>query len=104
VGADLVLQVISPAVAPFLIDSVHVHQFIASTALPNLRRFLMETDKIAAACTNIVYYIINPSMKGKSRYACRLALLHCGSSASDRWISRIASLTFFESCPRSPQH
>jgi len=44
-----------------------INQFIASIALPNLRKFLMETDKVAATCTNIVYYVINPAMKGKSR-------------------------------------
>ncbi|KAF8215761.1 Dopey, N-terminal-domain-containing protein [Mycena galopus ATCC 62051] len=44
-----------------------VNLFIATTAMPSLRRFLMDNDKVVAACTNIVYYIISPAMKGKSR-------------------------------------
>ncbi|KAJ6523556.1 Dopey, N-terminal-domain-containing protein [Mycena capillaripes] len=43
-----------------------VNLFIASTAMPSLRRFLMDNDKVVAACTNIVYYIVGPAMKGKS--------------------------------------
>ncbi|KAJ6601434.1 Dopey, N-terminal-domain-containing protein [Mycena vulgaris] len=44
-----------------------VNLFIANTAMPSLRRFLMDNDKVVASCTNIVYYIISPAMKGKSR-------------------------------------
>ncbi|ETW86774.1 hypothetical protein HETIRDRAFT_30556 [Heterobasidion irregulare TC 32-1] len=44
-----------------------INRYVASTALPSLRRFLMDNDKITAACVNIVYYIITPSMKGKPR-------------------------------------
>lgn len=40
---------------------------MASSVVPNLRKFLVDNDKIAAACNNIVYYIVNPAMKGKSR-------------------------------------
>lgn len=46
---------------------MQINQFIGSTAIPNLRKFLIENDKIATACTSIVYYIVNPAMKGKSR-------------------------------------
>lgn len=46
----------------FLITS-----FIAKSVIPNLRRFLLENDKVIAACNNIVYYIINPAMRGKTR-------------------------------------
>ncbi|KAJ7116821.1 Dopey, N-terminal-domain-containing protein [Mycena crocata] len=44
-----------------------VNIFIATIAMPSLRRFLMDNDKVVASCTNIVYYIISPAMKGKSR-------------------------------------
>ncbi|KAJ6520217.1 Dopey, N-terminal-domain-containing protein [Mycena sanguinolenta] len=44
-----------------------VNLFIATTAMQNLRRFLMDNDKVVAACTNIVYYIVSPAMKGKSK-------------------------------------
>ncbi|KAJ8582095.1 hypothetical protein M405DRAFT_582865 [Rhizopogon salebrosus TDB-379] len=41
--------------------------FIALKAVPDLRRFLMDNDKVANACSNIVYYIVNPSIKAKAR-------------------------------------
>ncbi|KAJ7070662.1 Dopey, N-terminal-domain-containing protein [Mycena amicta] len=42
-----------------------INQFIATTAMPNLRKFLMDNDKVVASCTNIVYYVVSPAMKGK---------------------------------------
>ena len=45
-----------------------VTNFIATTALPGLRKFLMDNDRIASACSNIVYYIVNPAMKIKSKW------------------------------------
>ncbi|TFK70447.1 hypothetical protein BDN72DRAFT_887964 [Pluteus cervinus] len=44
-----------------------VNQFISGVALPNMRRFLVDNDKITTACTNIVYYIVSPAMKGRTR-------------------------------------
>jgi hypothetical protein len=41
--------------------------FIASTAVPELRRFLIDNDKVAGACSNIVYYIVSPGIKIKAR-------------------------------------
>lgn len=41
--------------------------FIASTVVPELRRFLMDNDKVASACSNIVYYIVSPGIKTKAR-------------------------------------
>lgn len=41
--------------------------FVAVSVLPNLRRFLLENDKVIAACSNIVYYVVNPAMRGKTR-------------------------------------
>ena len=67
---ELVLQVrMFPSVASLLLKRVQINQFTGSTALPNLRKFLVDNDKVAAACANIVYYILNPAMKSKSKYA-----------------------------------
>ncbi|KIK97672.1 hypothetical protein PAXRUDRAFT_824668 [Paxillus rubicundulus Ve08.2h10] len=44
-----------------------VTNFIASIAVPNLRKFLMDNDRVASACSNIVYYVVNPGLKTKSR-------------------------------------
>ncbi|KAH7930453.1 hypothetical protein BV22DRAFT_1000727 [Leucogyrophana mollusca] len=41
--------------------------FIAEAALPNMRKFLMDNDKVASACSNIIYYIVNPTIKLKAR-------------------------------------
>ncbi|TFY67972.1 hypothetical protein EVG20_g3733 [Dentipellis fragilis] len=45
----------------------HISQFIAKSVLPSLRKYLMDNDKVNTACANIVYYIVNPSTKSKSR-------------------------------------
>lgn len=45
----------------------HITSFIARSAVPHLRRFLLENDKVIAMCNNIVYYIVNPAMRGKTR-------------------------------------
>lgn len=44
-----------------------VNVYIASDALPSLRKFLVDSDKILAACNQIVYNIVNPALKGKAR-------------------------------------
>ncbi|KAF9011155.1 Dopey, N-terminal-domain-containing protein [Cyathus striatus] len=41
--------------------------FVATSTLPNLRKFLVDNDKISTACSNIVYYIVNPALRGKTR-------------------------------------
>src|ERR1700733_2904416 len=67
---ELVLQVrISPLVVSLILKHVQINQFTGSIALPNLRKFLVDNDKVVAACANIVYYIVNPAMKSKSKYA-----------------------------------
>ncbi|KAG8913507.1 hypothetical protein FRC01_004504 [Tulasnella sp. 417] len=50
---------------PDLIDQIN--EFLGTKLLPNLRRFLADPDKILALCNNVVYYIVAPSMKTKSR-------------------------------------
>ncbi|CAA7265849.1 unnamed protein product [Cyclocybe aegerita] len=44
-----------------------INGFVAASALPNLRKLLMENDKIISACNNIIYYIVNPALRGKTR-------------------------------------
>ncbi|KAG8988872.1 hypothetical protein FRB90_002518 [Tulasnella sp. 427] len=50
---------------PDLIDQIN--DFLATRLLPNIRRFLTDSDKVLAICNNIVYYIVAPSMKTKTR-------------------------------------
>ena len=47
--------------------SEQIIDFVATTVVPNLRKFLMDNDKVASASSNIVYYIINPALKAKLR-------------------------------------
>ncbi|PCH34091.1 hypothetical protein WOLCODRAFT_61246 [Wolfiporia cocos MD-104 SS10] len=56
---------IKPAYSADLIDQINV--YVASQVIPNLRKFLTENDKILTACNSIVYNIVNPSLKGKTR-------------------------------------
>ncbi|KAG9313948.1 Dopey, N-terminal-domain-containing protein [Chiua virens] len=42
-------------------------EFVATTVIPNLRKFLVDNDKVTSICSNIVYYIINPAVKAKTR-------------------------------------
>jgi len=46
-----------------------VTQYIAQQVVPNMRKFLMDNDKVLASCINMVYYIVTPSLKGKARFA-----------------------------------
>ncbi|KAL0951843.1 hypothetical protein HGRIS_008504 [Hohenbuehelia grisea] len=46
---------------------LRMNVYLAEEILPHIRKLLPENDKILAACTNIVYYIVGPSMKGKTR-------------------------------------
>ncbi|TFK26748.1 hypothetical protein FA15DRAFT_255211 [Coprinopsis marcescibilis] len=41
--------------------------FIGTSSLPSLRKVLHENDKVIAVCNNIIYYIVNPALRGKSR-------------------------------------
>ncbi|KAF9245665.1 Dopey, N-terminal-domain-containing protein [Melanogaster broomeanus] len=44
-----------------------IASFIATIAVPGLRKFLMDNDRVASACGNVVYYVVNPGLKSKSR-------------------------------------
>ena len=45
-----------------------VNEYIATSVLPDLRRLLVDNDKVLTACTSVAYNVINPSLKGKTRY------------------------------------
>ncbi|KAH9920216.1 Dopey, N-terminal-domain-containing protein [Epithele typhae] len=47
--------------------SQQVNSYIASDALPNMRKLLIDSDKVLAACNQIVYNIVTPALKGKAR-------------------------------------
>ncbi|KAG6874376.1 hypothetical protein C0995_015112 [Termitomyces sp. Mi166 len=44
-----------------------INDFVASSVLPNLRKFLIDNDRILSACNNIIYYVVNPAMRGRTR-------------------------------------
>lgn len=54
-----------PAYGIDLIEQVNL--YIASSMLPNMRKFLVEGDKIVSACNSVVYNVVNPALKGKTR-------------------------------------
>ncbi|KAI9513117.1 Dopey, N-terminal-domain-containing protein [Russula earlei] len=45
----------------------HIVQYIGGIALPRLRKFLVDNDRVLSVCTNIIYYIVSPALKTKSR-------------------------------------
>ncbi|KAJ3723564.1 Dopey, N-terminal-domain-containing protein [Lentinula guzmanii] len=47
--------------------AMQINEFIAAVAIPYMRRILMDNDKVSSACANIVYYIVNPALKGKTK-------------------------------------
>jgi hypothetical protein len=47
---------------------LQIVRYIATDVLPNLRQLLLDNDKTLTACNNIVYYIVNPAMKSRTRY------------------------------------
>jgi hypothetical protein len=49
---------------PELLDQIN--EFLLEKGVPNMRRFLADTDRITTVSTNLVYYIIAPAMKSKS--------------------------------------
>jgi hypothetical protein len=51
-----------------LLNILQINEYITTKCLPNLRRFLVDNDKVTTLCSNMVYYIINPAMKARSMY------------------------------------
>lgn len=46
---------------------LQITDFLAQRVLPDLRRFLIDADKTATVCTNIVYYVVAPAFRTRSR-------------------------------------
>lgn len=65
---------------------MQVNTFLATNVLPLLRRILLDPDKILSLCTNIVYYIVNPTMKSSKRCVypeCALSAIK--ADVGERW-------------------
>ncbi|KAH8991959.1 Dopey, N-terminal-domain-containing protein [Lactarius akahatsu] len=56
-----------PSPPPNVDQADQIVHYIGNTALPRLRKFLMDNDRVLAVCTNILYYIVSPALKTKSR-------------------------------------
>ncbi|KAH9982294.1 Dopey, N-terminal-domain-containing protein [Lactifluus volemus] len=70
--ADQTGQVLSTQLKKYphnihLYQTSQIVQYIGDTALPRLRKFLVDNDRVLAVCTNVVYYIVSPALKTKSR-------------------------------------
>ncbi|KAF8753997.1 Dopey, N-terminal [Rhizoctonia solani] len=46
-----------------------INLFFARRLIPNLRKFMVENDKVVSVCANIVYYVINPAIRSKVKNA-----------------------------------
>ncbi|KDE03256.1 hypothetical protein MVLG_06250 [Microbotryum lychnidis-dioicae p1A1 Lamole] len=47
--------------------ALDITDFLAHRVLPDFRRFLIDSDKTAATCSNMVYYIVAPAFKTRSK-------------------------------------
>ncbi|SCV67868.1 BQ2448_5479 [Microbotryum intermedium] len=47
--------------------ALDITKFLTRRVLPDFRRFLIDSDKTAATCSNMVYYIIAPAFKTRSK-------------------------------------
>ncbi|UZJ52849.1 hypothetical protein CBS101457_002169 [Exobasidium rhododendri] len=55
----------SSSSSALLIESIN--EYLGSRALPALRKFGVDQDKVLTICTNIVYYIISPALRQKRK-------------------------------------
>lgn len=44
-----------------------ITEFLARRVLADFRRFLIDGDKTVAVCSNMVYYIVAPAFKTRSK-------------------------------------
>ncbi|KAG8881950.1 hypothetical protein FRB98_004046 [Tulasnella sp. 332] len=44
-----------------------INSFLATKLLPDLRRFLLDPDRVLTLCTNIVYYVVSPAIRSKAK-------------------------------------
>ncbi|GAA6042706.1 hypothetical protein JCM8097_003757 [Rhodosporidiobolus ruineniae] len=55
------------AVPPERLFVREIAEFLAKRVLPDFRRFLVDADKTAAVCSNMVYYIVAPAFKTRAK-------------------------------------
>jgi len=48
-------------------QAVEITDFLAARVLADLRRFMIDPDKVVAVCSNMVYYIVAPAFKTRSK-------------------------------------
>ena len=44
-----------------------VNSYLASTVIPNIRKFLVESDKVASTCTSIITTVVTPALKSRAK-------------------------------------
>lgn len=44
-----------------------VNSYLASDVIPNIRKFLVEGDKVAATCTSIISTVVTPTLKSRAK-------------------------------------
>ncbi len=44
-----------------------VNSYLASDVIPNIRKFLVEGDKVAATCTSIISTVVTPALKSRAK-------------------------------------
>ncbi|KAM0754971.1 hypothetical protein T439DRAFT_284317 [Meredithblackwellia eburnea MCA 4105] len=56
-----------PTVTPTMMFLIQIADFLAHRVLADFRRFLIDGDKTVTVCTNMVYYIVTPAFKTRSK-------------------------------------
>jgi hypothetical protein len=65
---DLVTQVRLNVISLWAILILYqIVEYIATDALPNLRRFSLDNDRVLSICNTAVYSIVAPAIKGRPR-------------------------------------
>ena len=54
--------------AVYFAEGAQINEYMVKKALPNFRRFLTDSDKIAALSSNLAYYVVNPATKGRAGF------------------------------------
>jgi hypothetical protein len=48
------------------LNLVQINTALSTHVIPLLPRLLLEQDKVATVCTNLIYYIVSPSIRSNS--------------------------------------
>ncbi|BGP38275.1 hypothetical protein JCM10449v2_002204 [Rhodotorula kratochvilovae] len=57
----------APAAAGERVFVREITEYLAQRVVPDLKRFLVDPDKTAGVCSNMVYYIISPAFKTRNK-------------------------------------